>query len=204
MKEWVPKTMVGRMVQKGEITNIEQIYAKNLAILEPEIVDALVPNLKKEVLNIKTVQRTTDSGRKGTFMITAAVGNKEGCVGVGTGKGLGVKPAIERAVCEAKKNLIHVRRGCGSWECGCNENHSIPFKLYGRYSSVKIELLPAPKGTGIMAGKTAKKVLELAGIKDAWSKTFGSTSTKLNFAMATLNALKQTRETKLIKEVGTV
>lgn len=194
LEEWVPKTELGRKVLSGEITNIEQIYAQNKAILEPEIVDALLPNITDEVLNIGMVQRTTDSGRKGSFRILVAVGDKDGHVGVGIGKGREIKLAIERGIKNAKKNITKIRRGCGSWECGCHESHSLPFKVSAKYGAVKIDLMPAPKGTGIVAGSTAKKILELAGINDVWSKSIGKTETKFNFAFATLNALKQTRK----------
>lgn len=197
MARWVPKTELGKLVQRGEVTSMEQVYEKNLAILEPEIVDYLVPNMKEEVLDVRMVQRSTDSGRKGSFMVTAAVGNKDGFVGVGTGKGQEVRPTIERAVREAKKNIISITRGCGSWQCGCGEAHSMPFKTLGRYSSVSIELLPAPKGTGIVAGGTSKKILELSGVKDVWSKTKGNTRTVFNFGRATINALRQTRKRKI-------
>ncbi len=203
-EEWVPRTELGKKVLAGEISNIEQIYSQNKAILEPEIVDLLLPDLKDEVLKVNMVQRTTDSGRKGSFSVTVAVGNKNGHIGVGVGKGLEVKVAIERAIKNAKKNLIHIRRGCGSWECGCEENHSVPFKVKSKYGSVSIELLPAPKGTGIVAGNTAKKVLELAGIKDVWSKSIGKTSTRFNFAFATLGALKETRKSRFTKKVGDI
>jgi len=204
VKTWIPKTALGKKIAAGEITNMEQVYEKNLAILEPEITDRLVPNLQDAVINIRTVQRTTDSGRKGSFTVAVVVGNKDGYVGVGTGKGLEIRPTIERAIRNAKKDLIHVRRGCGSWECRCDEPHSIPFAVLGRYSSVKIELLSAPKGTGVVAGDAAKKVLEMAGIKDVWSRATGKTSTTLNFAMATLEALKKTRRAKMTREVGKV
>ena len=204
VKTWIPKTNLGKKIAAGEITNMEQVYEKNLAILEPEITDRLVPNLQDSVINIRTVQRTTDSGRKGSFTVAVVVGNKDGYVGVGTGKGLEIRPTIERAIRNAKKDLIHVRRGCGSWECRCDEPHSIPFAVTGRYSSVKIELMSAPRGTGVVAGDAAKKVLEMAGIKDVWSRATGKTSTTLNFAMATLEALKKTRRAKMTREVGRV
>jgi len=194
--EWVPKTALGKLVQKGEITSLEQIYERDMAILEPEILDLLVPNLQDEVLNVKMVQRTTDAGRKGSFMVTVAVGNKDGYVGVGTGKGNEVRPTIDRAIRHAKKNIIHINRGCGSWECNCSTGHSIPFKVRGTDSSAKIELLPAPKGTGVVAGKVAKKVLELAGVKDVWSTTTGNTRTAYNTAFATLAALEKARKMK--------
>ncbi len=194
--EWVPKTRTGKMVQSGDITSLEEIYKKNLPVLEPEIIDVLVPDIKEEVLNIKAVQRTTDSGRKRSFLVTAAVGNKNGYVGVGTGRGLNVRPAIEKAVENAKLNVLLVNMGCGSWECGCGMKHSVPYKSSGRCGSVQITLIPAPKGTGIVAGRTAKKVLELAGIKDVWTKSRGDTRTVFNAAMATLDALRNIRRQK--------
>ncbi len=199
LDDWNPKTKTGKMVKSGDITSIEQIYEKNLPILESEIIDVLVPNLQDELLKLRMVQRTTDSGRKGSFMATVVVGNKNGYVGVGTAKGNEVRPTIEKAVKEGKKNLIHIRRGCGSWECNCNEEHSIPFKVHGRESSVKIELMPAPKGTGITGGRTAKKILDYAGVKDVWSHSLGNTRTVFNSAFSTLDALKHTRTQKLQK-----
>lgn len=195
--EWIPKTKLGKMVKNGEITDFEQIYQRNLPILEPEIIDALVPNLREEVLNVQMVQRTTDSGRKGSFLVTAAIGNEDGFIGMGTGKGKEVRPTIETAVREAKRNIIKIRRGCGSWECGCGTEHSLPFRVTGRRSSVRVDFLPAPKGTGIVAGETARKILTLAGIKDVWSKTSGHTPTTFNFAGATVAALRKTRKMRL-------
>ena len=193
---WVPKTRTGKLIQSGDIASLEDIYTKNLPILEPEIVDVLVPDIKEEVLNIKAVQRTTDSGRKRSFLVTAAVGNKKGYVGVGTGRGLNVRPAIEKAVENAKLNILSVTMGCGSWECGCGLGHSVPYKTEGKCGSVRITLIPAPKGTGIVAGGTTKKVLELAGIKDVWTKSRGDSRTVFNAAMATLNALRNIRRQK--------
>lgn len=112
--EWVPRTELGRLVLNGEITNMEQIYDRGLQILEPEIVDRIIPNIQEEVLDIKMVQRVTDSGRKNSFRITVAVGNKDGYVGIGMAKGLEVRPTIEKAVRNAKKNIISLKRGCGS------------------------------------------------------------------------------------------
>ncbi|MBI1973510.1 30S ribosomal protein S5 [Candidatus Micrarchaeota archaeon] len=198
--EWVPRTQLGKLVRSGEVTSIEQAQAMGLPILEPQIVEALVPDLKDEVLEVKPVQRTADSGRRTSFMVTVVIGDRRGHVGVGIGKAKEVRPAIERGIREAKRNITYVKRGCGSWECRCGSEHSVNTRVYGRYSSVKIEIVPAPKGTGVVAGKTAKKVLEFAGIKDAWSRTFGNTGTVFNFANATLNALRETCKSKKGRE----
>lgn len=196
-EEWIPKTELGKLVKSGEITDLEQVYERGYAILEPEIVDYLVPDLEDEVLEISMVQRMTDSGRRSSFFAVVVVGNKKGIVGIGTGKATEVRKAIEKAIKDAKMNIIKVRMGCGSWECACGEEHSLPFTVEGKCSSVKVRLMPAPKGTGIVAGETARKVLQLAGVKDVWSKTFGNTRTKVNFARAVLEALKMTRRMRL-------
>jgi len=196
LEDWTPRTELGRQVLNGNITNLEEIYQKNVAILEPQIIDKLLPNLEQELLEKTSVQRVTRNGRRISFRVVAAVGNKDGYVGVGMGKGLEMRPTIEKAVRNAKKNIISINRGCGSWECTCGEKHTVPFKVNGSNSSVKIDVMPAPKGTGVVAGDTARKIIELAGIKDAWSKTKGKTTRTLNFAFATLDALKQTRKMK--------
>lgn len=196
LKEWAPTTKAGKLVQRGEIDSLEEIRKKNLPLVEPEIITFLYPNLEEEVLDVKRVQRTTDAGRKMSFLSTVCIGDKENHVGLGKGKGTNVRPAIENATREAKTNLISVKKGCGSWECGCDEPHSIPFQTEGKEASTRIVLIPAPKGTGIVAGETQKKVLELAGIKDIWTRSLGTTRTTFNSAYATLKALRKTKGVK--------
>ena len=191
LEAWEPKTQVGRMVKEGEITDIDYILDRGLPILEPEIVDALLPDITEEVIDVTLVQRMHKSGRRARFRATVVVGNKNGYVGVGMGKAKEVGPAIRKAIAQAKLSIIRVKKGCGSWECGCGRPHSIPYAVRGRCSSVKVELLPAPRGVGLVAGDVAKAVLRLAGIKDVWTKTFGDTRTTYNFAMATFDALNK-------------
>jgi small subunit ribosomal protein S5 len=138
------------------------------------------------------VQRMTDSGRRTKFRVTAVVGNRNGYVGIGTGKASQVAPAIQKAINDAKLNIFKVQRGCGSWECGCGGEHSLPFKVTGSCGSVRVMLIPGPKGLGIVAGDVAKRVIELAGVNDVWSFTKGQTKTTVNFAKATYEALKKT------------
>jgi len=189
---WVPKTKLGKMVQEGEITSLDEVFASGLPLKEAMIIDTLLPELVDEVLDINMVQRMTDSGRRVKFRATVVVGNDDGYVGVGCGKDVQVGSAIKKAICDAKLNLIPVKRGCGSWECGCQQPHSVPFEVKGKAGSATVTLKPAPQGLGIAAGETAKKVLTLAGIKDVWTETSGKTRTTLNFAKATYEALKQT------------
>ncbi|MCE4625648.1 MAG: 30S ribosomal protein S5 [Desulfurococcales archaeon] len=192
VEEWVPRTRVGRLVKEGKITRIEEIFRQNLPILEPEIVDVLLPDLEHEVLDVSIVQKMTDSGRITKFRAVVVVGNRDGIVGLGKGKARQFRFAIEKAIRNAKLNIIPVRRGCGSWECTCGEPHSVPFIVRGKSGSVEVILKPAPKGTGLVAGDIAKKVLELAGIRDVWTQTKGETRTSYNFARATYLALRNT------------
>lgn len=194
---WEPRTKLGQMVKEGKIRTIDEIFAANLLIKEPEIVDALLPNLKQELLSINIVQRQTDAGEVSQFQAVVALGNEDGYVGIGIGKARQVRQAIEKAVREAKLNIIPVRRGCGSWRCSCDEPHSVPFVVEGKSGSVRVRLIPAPKGVGLVAGDVAKAILRLAGIRDVWTKTFGDTRTTLNFALATYNALRNTYRFKL-------
>jgi len=134
---------------------------------------------------------------KPSFCCLAIVGNKDGYVGGGLGKSKDTVPSREKAVRNAKLNVFKIRRGCGSWECGCREPHSIPFKVRGKEGSVIIELMPAPKGKGLVIEPECAKILRLAGIKDVWSKTYGQTKIKTNLARACLKALQQLMEFKI-------
>ncbi len=200
LETWVPKTEAGKKVVSGEISSIKELFEKGYVILEPEIVDYLCPDLKTEIIVIKRVTRTTENGRKGSFFVVAAVGDGKEIVGVGTGKSVERLEAMKKAIKDAKKNVIYVQKGCGSWECACGEPHSVPYKVEGKCGSVRVVLIPAPKGTGLVVGDTAKKILSLAGVKDVWSKTFGQTSTRVNFARATYYALKNIRNMRKIND----
>ena len=189
---WEPRTRVGRLVKEGVITTIDEIFARNMPILEPEIVDYLLPDLKHEVIDVKIVQKMTDAGRVTKFRATVVVGNEDGYVGIGKGKARQLRQAIEKAIVNAKLNIIPVRRGCGSWECKCGTAHSVPYTVRGKSGSVEVVLKPAPLGTGLVIGDAAKVVLRLAGIRDVWSSTKGETRTTYNFARATYNALRNT------------
>jgi len=192
LEDWQPRTLTGRLVKEGKITSIDQIFRLNLPILEPEIVDFLLPGLEHEVIDVSIVQKMTDAGRITRFRAVVVVGNRSGYVGLGKGKARQFRFAIEKALRNAKLNIIPVRRGCGSWECTCGEPHSVPFMVRGKSGSVEVILKPAPKGTGLVAGDVAKTVLRLAGISDVWTFTKGETRTSYNFARATYLALRNT------------
>ena len=189
--EWIPTTKLGRLVAEGKIKNMEEAMESGLPIRESRIVDFLLPDLSDEILDINMVQRMTDSGRRVKYRVLVVIGDKEGFVGLGQAKDSQVASSIRKAIVNAKLNLIKVNRGCGSWECDCGLGHSVPFEVMGKSGSVRVTLKPAPMGLGLACGKTAKKVLEFAGIEDVWTKSKGLTRTTINFAKATFDALKQ-------------
>jgi len=180
------------MIQEGRITSMDEVFMGGFQIKEPQIVDALLPDLQEEVININLVQKQTDAGEKSRFKAIVAVGNRDGYIGLGSGKASQVRTAIEKAAADARLKIIPVRRGCGSWECGCGKPHSIPFQVEGKTGSVKIVIVPGPRGLGLVASEIAKIILSLAGIKDVWTRSYGSTRTVPSFAHAIFDALKQT------------
>jgi small subunit ribosomal protein S5 len=199
LEGWKPVTRLGMLVQSGDIKTIEEALHSTYPLKEYQVVDALLPELSEEVLDINLVQRMTDSGRRVKFRVCVIVGNKDGYLGIGLGKDALVRSGIEKAVRDAKLHLINIKRGCGSWECTCGETHSIPFKVVGKAGSVKITLKPAPKGIGLAAGDIPKRVLEFSGIKDIWASSEGQTRTTFNQAFATFNALQQTAMVKTLE-----
>lgn len=192
IEEWTPRTRLGKMIMEGHISSIEEVFMEGLRIREPEIVDVLLPDLQEEVLNINLVQKQTDAGEKSRFKAIVAVGNRDGYVGLGSRKAKQVRTAIEKAAVDARLNVILVRRGCGSWECGCGKPHSLPFKVKGKCGGVEIVLVPGPRGLGIVANEVGKIILGLAGVKDCWTRSYGSTKTIPSFAYAVFDALKKT------------
>lgn len=136
----------------------------------------------EEIINIGRVTKVTKGGRHFRFSATVAVGDRNGKVGIGTGKANEVPDAIKKAVAAATKNVTTVSVVDGT----------IPHEALGVRGASKIMLKPAGKGTGVKAGGAIRSVLELAGVKDILSKSLGS-NTKINMAYATLEALKSQR-----------
>lgn len=192
IESWVPRTKLGKMVLDGTISSIEELFMEGLKIREPEIVNVLLPDLQEEVINIGLVQKQTDAGEKSQFRAVVVVGNRDGYVGLGSGKASQVRSAIEKSAVNARLNITPVRRGCGSWECGCGKHHSMPFQVSGECGGVEVVLIPGPRGLGLVASETAKIILGLAGVKDCWMTSYGSTRTVPSFAFAVFDALKKT------------
>ena len=208
---WNPKTSVGKKVKSGEITSIDYILDNKLRIMEQQIVDTLMPNLTTELLMIgqskgkfgggqrrvfRQTQKKTKEGNKPKFATFAVIGNQDGYIGIGYGKSKETVPAREKALRNAKLNMVRITRGCGSWQCGCKSPHSVPFEVEGKCGSVRIKLIPAPRGTGLCIEGECRKILSIAGIKDIWSQTSGQTRTKINLVHACFDAMKKLSEIK--------
>lgn len=215
LESWKPKTGLGRRVKAKEITTIDQILDSGQRVMEQEIIDMLMPDLSNDLLMIgqskgkfgggqrrafKQTQKKTAEGNKPSFATMAIVGNRNGYVGLGYGKSKETVLSKEKALRNAKLNIIKIRRGCGSWQCGCRTPHTIPFKAKGKCGSVIIELMPAPKGSGLRVAEECRKLLALAGISDVWSTTFGQTRTTINLATACFKSLQSLGEKKLQEE----
>lgn len=212
--DWTPKTSLGKKIISREITNIDEILDNGLIILEAEIVDELL-ELDSELLLIgqakgkfgggqrrafRQTQKKTKEGNKPHFSTVAVVGNKNGYVGIGYGKSKETIPAREKSLRNAKLNIFKITRGSGSWASVAKDSHSIPFAVMGKEGSVKVQLMPAPKGTGLCVEKEIAKILQLAGIEDVWSKTQGQTKSKFNLIRATEKALRKLTSTKVTEE----
>lgn len=204
---WEPKTKLGQEVKDGKIKDIDEILDSNRKILEEQIVDSLL-TLKTDLILIgqakgkfgggkrrawRQTQKKTKEGNIPVFSAMAVVGDGEGHVGIGMGKAKETLPARDKAIRKAKINIIKVKRTCSGFDCACNEPHTVPFKTEGKSGSVRVVLIPAPQGTGLVVGGELKKILKLAGIKDVYSKTFGKKRTTFNLIQACFEALKKTK-----------
>lgn len=183
-------TKLGRLVKDGKIKSIEQIYLFSLPIKEYQIVDYFLPKLKDEVMKIMPVQKQTRAGQRTRFKAFVVIGDSDGHVGLGVKCAKEVATAIRGAIILAKLSVIPVRRGY--WGSALGEPHTVPCKVTGKCGSVLTRLVPAPRGTGIVAAPTPKKLLQLAGITDCYTASRGSTRTLGNFVKATFAAIANT------------
>jgi small subunit ribosomal protein S5 len=142
---------------------------------------------KEKLVAINRVTKVVKGGRNFRFAALVVVGDEKGRVGAGIGKAAEISEAIRKGVDKAKKNLITVPL----------KGTSIPHDAIGRFGTGKVVLLPAPEGTGVIAGGGARAVLELAGVRDIRTKSYGS-SNRINMVRATLEGLKQIRTAEQI------
>lgn len=139
--------------------------------------------LEDQVISIGRVTKVTKGGRHFRFSATVVVGNRKGLVGLGSGKANEVPEAIKKALQVANKNVFKI---------DLIDNRTIPHEAIAKVGRAEVMLKPAREGTGLVAGGSARAVLELAGVKDIVSKSLGS-NTKINVAKATLDALRMQR-----------
>ncbi|MCK4996996.1 30S ribosomal protein S5 [Candidatus Pacearchaeota archaeon] len=209
---WIPKTELGRAVRAGKYNNIDEVLAEGRKIMEPQVVDLLIPSLTTDTLFIgqskgkfgggkrrafRQTQKATREGSVMTFGVMAVVGDGVGHVGIGYGKAAETLPAKEKAIRKAKLAIFKVRRGCASFDCSCDEEHSIPVTTQGKCSSVVVKLIPAPQGTGLVVNDELKKILRAVGIKDVYSKCSGKLQTTFNTGKACIQALEKIGEVQL-------
>jgi len=191
IKSWAPITKLGRLVKGGNIKYLEEIFLHSLPIKEPEIIDFFLKDtLKDEVMKIMPVQKQTRAGQRTKFKAIIAIGDSNGHIGLGSKCSKEVAIAIRGAINMAKLSIVPVRRGY--WGNKIGKPHTVPTKVSGKCGSVRVRIVPAPRGTGIVAAYVPTRLLTLAGIEDAYTKTKGNTKTLSNFARAVFNALSST------------
>jgi len=209
---WTPKTSLGRDVKHKKITTVDALFEDGRPILEPEIVDMLLPHLTSDFLFVgqakgkfgggkrrafRQTQKKTKEGNVLTFGVMAVVGDGNGHIGIGYGRAAETVPAKEKAIRKAKLQLRRVRRGCGSFDDVSDDPHSIPLVTQGKCSSVTVRLIPAPHGTGLVCGDEMKKIFRAAGIENIYSQCFGEVKTTFNTAKACIAALDKLWEAQL-------
>jgi small subunit ribosomal protein S2e len=173
------------------VRSIEEIFLFSIPIKEYQIVDFLLgPALKDEVMKIMPVQKQTSAGQRTRFKCCVAVGDGNGHIGLGVKSAKEVATAIRGALINAKMNIIPVRRGY--WGHNAGAPHTVPNKVSGKCGSCRVRLIPAPRGSGIVASLIPKKLMTMAGIEDVYSSSSGHTRTRGNLAMAVYHALAKT------------
>lgn len=145
---------------------------------------------EQRVVEVRRVVRVTAGGRRFSFRIMVAVGNRKGKVGFGIGKAKDISEAISKAASHAQKKLFEVPL----------INKTIPFEILAKFKMSKILLKPAPVGRGIIAGGTVRDICELAGIENISAKVLSGSKNKINNATAILHAFREMNDILTVKQ----
>jgi small subunit ribosomal protein S2e len=206
-------------VKEGKIGSIEEIFLFSLPVKEAEIIDYFLKDkLQDEVMKIMPVQKQSSAGQRTRFKAFVAVGDNNGHIGLGVKCSSEVANAIRGAITAAKLNVapvrydrvvlgyddsrsyqplffvysetMQVRRGFWGRKQGLP--HTVPCKVTGKCGSVRVRLIPAPRGTGLVSSPAGKKLMHMAGIDDCYTSSQGHTRTMGNFIKALFYALRNT------------
>ncbi|HEY4508879.1 MAG TPA: 30S ribosomal protein S5 [Candidatus Paceibacterota bacterium] len=161
-------------------------FRKNSRKPAPRREARVKPEFDQKIISIRRVTRVVTGGRRFSFSVAVVIGDRKGRVGVGQGKAGDTPVAIDKAVRDARKNMIRVNM---------TKNGSIPHEVDAKYSSSRVLIMRAP-GKGILAGSSVRLVLEFAGLKEVSSKIFSRSKNKLNNAKAAVKALSSLKARK--------
>jgi len=178
-------------VKEGKISSLEEIFLFSMPVKEAEIIEFFLKDkLQDEVMKIMPVQKQSSAGQTTRFKAFVALGDNNGHIGLGVKCSSEVATAIRGAITAAKLNVSPVRRGY--WGRRGGAPHTVPCKVTGKCGSVRVRLIPAPRGTGLVASPAGKKLMHMAGITDCYTSSRGHTRTMGNFIKAMFAALKNT------------
>lgn len=177
-KDVVQATEATTPVKKDSSERLQREHKKNPR-RSPRKDTRVRSEFDQKTVSIRRVTRVVSGGRRFSFSVTLVAGNRKGMVGVGQGKAGETPLAIDKALRDAKKNMINIRTTKGM---------SIPHEVLGKYGSSEILIMPAP-GRGLLAGSSARMVLELAGLTSVNAKILSGSKNRANIAKATIVAL---------------
>jgi len=179
------------LVKEGKIESLSEIFMFSIPVKEAEIIDHFLKDkLQDEVMKIMPVQKQSSAGQRTRFKAFVALGDSDGHIGLGVKCASEVATAIRGAITAAKLNVSPVRRGY--WGRKGGDPHTVPCKVTGKCGSVRVRLIPAPRGTGLVSSPAGKKLMHMAGIQDCYTSTRGHSRTMGNLIKAMFYALKAT------------